>query len=216
MKHVLICICLLAVLLACKKEKIETPLVSKDLGPATAYFPLKKGNYWIYEVDVRDLTTQAIVNTYIDSVYVNDTLRTSTNKLVYDVKSSSGLFFPGIYYDSLGSWMKGGRTYLRTPLTSFDTLNTTKINLNPTEYITMYTQMIQSINGTSCVKGICYTDFISTQVYAAMSSAACTNTMVNGVIHAKNTGIVYGQYSFSSTFCAQRMEYSLIRKNVQP
>jgi hypothetical protein len=172
--------------------------------PAKDFLPLKIGNYWIYQIDLRD-HNDSLISTHTDSLYVFDTV-TVRNRLFYKMMSNTLYNLNVTSADSADCIidMDGGIRMKTSG--SGDTL----FKQNITQVPVFYCVIQKDTPNTFAFNGTTYTNCVNSLKHAHTSF--CSKDWNN--IYCKGVGIVYDRLVFVSTLCTQYYEQKLLRYKV--
>jgi hypothetical protein len=200
-----------SMILSCRKK--EKPSVEPEPTasstpttptPGKEFLPLKIGNYWIYQIDLRD-HNDSLISTSTDSLYVFDTV-TVRNRLFYKMMSNSLYNLNVTSADSANCIIDSDGNIRMKTSGPGDTLFKQDIPQVPIFYcITQKnTPNTFSFNGTT------YSNCVNALKHAHTSF--CTTEWNN--LYCKGVGIVYDRLVFASTACTQYYEQKLLRYKV--
>jgi hypothetical protein len=197
MKRFVILFAFTFILIACKKK--ENPSPEETMAPAPTsssaytikdYFPLKYGNYWVYECTRTD-TNNVVQATWIDSCFVHDSTF-SNGRWYYGLTNHPINSF--YFTDSANCILKPGGS-LELTLVNNDTLRKDSANYSTSwckwTYIMKTTPTTFVYNSNSyfnCISSYCY--FRSFNLNPNCNDWVIYNTYAPGV------GSVYSKYGW--------------------
>lgn len=197
MKKILLFLFIVNILSSCVKKKAEPEYIPPTSASVTSfsYFPLKFGNYWVYEVSRIDTLNNSLF-LGIDSVYVYDSVMISSKKY-YKYYSAFNFNGEQFWRDSLNSYLINEKGKVMCAYNNFtDTFY--KYSKIPGLIDTGFTKMFLLSVPVSVPAGNFYNaiDARSTIYYNSLYS--CKKIRYCNFIYADSIGMIYERIHYSS------------------
>ena len=191
MKYFAIIVSCFLILLSCKKNENTTAPSAGSAYTIKDYFPLKYGNYWVYENKITD-TNNVVITTTIDSCYVKDSLF-ARGKWFYQIVGFPCGCHNDFYKDSANCIIRtNGSVYLK--LLHNDTISKS-YNTFGNEW-SRCAEVMDLYPSTFTYNNKTYQQCIKKHNHAQTNANTCWNNRTWTTIYAPGVGIVNNKYGW--------------------
>jgi len=201
----------LTIISSCKKDD-DPPEEKPDPKPkATDYFPLKKGNYWVYEVSEVDTNGVWVKNLHTDSIMVSGTTVLNGDTF-YILKGTTFLHpeYEELVRDSAGSMVTNEGDQQFTAVNFKDTLLQHEVKYNDSLLFAKWSIRMEEVKGSITTSAGVFGDVIDRKMTVEQGNMRLVGAhrypRINHQYYARGVGMIYDEYFYFGSLHSIRVE----------